>query len=65
MAIIKQDGYHITPLTMVVAGLLWAVLFALVAWNLTTTVSLAKAMNNLPDQVADHEQRLRVLERKP
>ncbi len=58
-------GLHITPLTMAVASLLWAVLFALIAWNLTTTVALSKAMNHLPEQVHDHELRIRDLERKP
>ncbi len=65
MASSNDNGLHITPLTMAVCGALWAVLFALMAWNLTTTVSLARTMNNLPEQVADHEQRLRALEHKP
>jgi hypothetical protein len=65
MASHNDNGLHITPLTMAVCGVLWAVLFALMAWNLTTTVSMAKAMNNLPEQVRDHEDRLRALERKP
>jgi hypothetical protein len=56
---------QITPLTMAVASVLWAVLFALMAWNLTTTVSMARAMNNIPEQVQDHEQRIRVLEKTP
>lgn len=56
------NGLQITPLVMGVCGLLWAVLFALMAWNLTTTVEMARDMNNLPSQVADHEQRIRTLE---
>lgn len=59
-----SNGLHITPLTMAIASVLWMVLFALVAWNLSTTVELARSMNNLPTQVADHEQRLRTLEAK-
>ncbi len=59
------DGLKITPLVMAVCSLLWAVLFALMAWNLSTTVEMAKAMNSIPQQIADHEQRLRALERKP
>lgn len=65
MGNLRQDGLHITPLTMAVCGVLWAVLFALMAWNLSATVEMAKAMNNLPQQVADHEQRIRALERMP
>jgi hypothetical protein len=56
-------GLQITPLVMAVCGTLWAVLFALMAWNLTTTVEMARAMNSLPSQVADHEARIRALER--
>jgi hypothetical protein len=61
----SRNGLQITPLTMAVASVLWAVLFALMAWNLTTTVSMARAMNNIPEQVQDHEQRIRVLEKTP
>jgi hypothetical protein len=60
----SSTGLHITPLTMAVCGVLWAVLFSLMAWNLAATVEMAKAMNNLPAQVADHEQRIRALERQ-
>lgn len=60
-----SKGFQITPLVMAVCGVLWAVLFALMAWNLTTTVDMARSMNSLPQQVADHEARLRTLERKP
>ena len=63
MSNVRTDGLHITPLTMAVCGVLWGVLFALMAWNLAATVEMAKAMNNLPAQVADHEQRIRQLER--
>lgn len=58
-----SNGLQITPLVMAVCGTLWAVLFALMAWNLTTTVEMARDMNNLPQQVADHEERIRTLER--
>ncbi len=61
----STSGLQITPLVMAVCSVLWAVLFALMAWNLTTTVDMARAMNNLPNQVADHEQRIRTLEMKP
>jgi len=60
-----SSGLHITPLTMAICGVLWAVLFSLMAWNLAATVDMAKAMNSLPQQVADHEQRIRDLERMP
>ncbi len=65
MASHNDNGLHITPLTMAVASLLWAVLFALIAWNLTTTVSLAKTMNNLPERVDKLEDRMLAVERKP
>lgn len=59
------DGLKITPLVMAICSALWLVLFSLMAWNLMTTVEMARAMNNIPAQVADHEQRIRDLERKP
>jgi hypothetical protein len=59
-----STGLQITPLVMAICSALWLVLFALVAWNLSTTVELAKSMNNLPQTVQDHEQRIRVLEAK-
>ena len=58
----QSNALHITPLTMAVASVLWAVLFALMAWNLTTTVEMARSMNNIHTQVADHETRIRNLE---
>lgn len=56
------NGLQITPLVMAICTVLWGVLFALMAWNLTTTVEMARSMSNVPDQVADHEQRIRKLE---
>jgi len=50
---------------MAAIAALWAVIVGLLTWNLTTTVELAKNMNGLPSQVADHEARIRVLEKKP
>lgn len=58
----RTDGFHITPLSLVVGGALWAIVVALVTWNLTMTVELVKNTNGVPAQIADHEQRLRVLE---
>lgn len=58
-------GFQITPLVMAVCGVLWALLFALISWNLTTTVEMARSLNSIPQQVADHEQRIRTLERTP
>jgi len=55
-------GLHITPLTLVVTGALWAIVVALVTWNLTMTVELVKNTNGMPAQIADHEQRIRALE---
>lgn len=60
----SSTGLNITPLVMAVCGVLWTVLFALVAWNLSATVDMAKSMNSLPDQVRDHETRIRTLERR-
>lgn len=60
-----STGLHITPLTLIVCGALWAVVVALVTWNLTMTVELVKNTNGMPAQIADHEQRIRVLERRP
>lgn len=62
MAITNNNGLQITPLVMAVCGVLWTVLFALIAWNLNITFEMARSMNNLPAQVADHEQRIRTLE---
>lgn len=64
MANSTSTGLQITPLFMALAGALWAVLFALMAWNLTKTVELAQTMNNLPSQVQDHEVRIRALENR-
>lgn len=60
-----SNGLQITPLVVIVTGALWAIVVALLTWNLKTTVELAGMMNNLPQQVADHEQRLRKLEQRP
>lgn len=64
MNINNSNGMQITPLVMAICGALWLVMFSLVAWNLSTTVELAKSMNNLPQQVHDLEQRTRALEAK-
>jgi hypothetical protein len=60
----SSTGLHITPLTLVVTGALWAIVVALVTWNLTMTVELVKNTNGVPAQLADHEQRIRALERQ-
>jgi len=57
-----NHGLQITPLSVLICGALWAIVVALLTWNLKTTVELAQTMNALPGQVADHEQRLRALE---
>jgi hypothetical protein len=62
----RTDGMKITPLVMTTCGALWAVLFALMAWTLLATVENGKQLQALLDMkadVADHEQRLRALER--
>ena len=60
----SRSGFlHITPLTLVVSGALWAVVVALATWNLAMTVELVRSLNGVPSQIADHEQRIRVLER--
>lgn len=62
MGNVRSDGLHITPLTLVVCGALWAIVVALMTWNLTMTVELVKNTNGVPAQIADHEQRIRTLE---
>lgn len=57
-----NQGLHITPLTMAVVGALWLVLFALISWTLAEVVYIGKAMNSVPSQIADHEERIRKLE---
>lgn len=57
-----ENGLHITPLTVIVCGALWAIVVALMTWNLTMTVELVRNTNGMPAQIADHEQRIRALE---
>jgi hypothetical protein len=64
MANQPHDDMRITPLVMAVCTILWGVLFALMAWNLSTTVEMARSLNNIPGQVQDIEQRVRALEAK-
>ena len=54
MANQSSSGLQITPLVMAICSVLWAVLFALMAWNLTATVEMAKNMNSVPEQVKDN-----------
>lgn len=72
MQVNNGEGIHITPVTMVVAGALWLVLFSLGAWNLVETVTNGKAngkaeqrLDSLDERVQDHEARIRTMERKP
>jgi hypothetical protein len=58
----RTEGFHITPLTLIVCGALWAVVVALMSWNLSMTVELVRNLNGVPTRLADHEQRLRNLE---
>jgi hypothetical protein len=56
---------QITPLVMAVCMILWGVLVSLMAWNLTTTVEMARTMNSIPADVTDLKQRVRALEMRP
>lgn len=57
-----ENGLHITPLTVIVCGALWAIVVALMTWNLTMTVELVRNTNGVPARLEDHEQRIRSLE---